>query len=70
MYIERLGRLDVKELYAVTTQDRLLQRLVYEYGKSFRERLPACSKAAGHPVQTFCSILDLKVHYFFVKSPV
>lgn len=60
VYIERLGRLDIKGLYAATSQERLLQRLVYEYGKSFNERLPACSKAIGHPVETFCTILDLQ----------
>lgn len=60
IYVERLGLLDVKALYAITTQERQLQRLVYEYEKSLTERLPACSKAVGHPVETFCTILDLQ----------
>jgi len=60
IYIERLGKLDIKALYALTTQERQLQRLVYEYEKFMRERLPACSKAVGHPVETSCTILDLK----------
>jgi len=60
VYIERLGQLDIPGLYAVTTQDRLLQRLIYEYEKFIIERLPACSKAVGHPVETSCTILDLK----------
>ncbi|KAJ7576850.1 CRAL-TRIO domain-containing protein [Mycena floridula] len=59
VYLERLGGLDIKKLYKATTQERLLQRLVYEYGRSFNERLPACSDACGHPVETFCTILDL-----------
>jgi len=60
VYIERLGKLDVKALYAVTTQDRLLRRLVYEYEKFLTERLPAVSAVVGHPVETSCTILDLK----------
>ena len=32
---------------------------MYEYEKSIQERLPACSKAVGYPVETFCTILDL-----------
>ncbi|KAH8091058.1 CRAL-TRIO domain-containing protein [Cristinia sonorae] len=60
IYVERLGLLDVKALYAVTTKERQLQRLVFEYEKFLSERLPACSKAIGHPVETCCSILDLK----------
>ncbi|KDQ65147.1 hypothetical protein JAAARDRAFT_28798 [Jaapia argillacea MUCL 33604] len=59
IYIERLGKLDFKALYACTTQDRQLKRLVYEYEKFLSERLPACSAAVGHPVETSCTILDL-----------
>ncbi|KAH7930327.1 hypothetical protein BV22DRAFT_1043309 [Leucogyrophana mollusca] len=59
IYIERLGKLDIKALYAITTQERQLQRLVFEYEKFISERLPACSKAIGHPVETSCTILDL-----------
>lgn len=47
-------------LYAITTPERQLQRLVYEYEKFLTERLPACSKAIGHPVETSCTILDLQ----------
>jgi len=60
LYIERLGKLDIPKLYAITTQERQLQRLVWEYEKFIYERLPACSKAVGHPVETVCTILDLK----------
>ncbi|KAF9040709.1 CRAL-TRIO domain-containing protein [Panaeolus papilionaceus] len=59
VYIERLGKLDVKALYSITTQERQLQRLVLEYEKFLSERLPGCSKACGHPVETSCTILDL-----------
>jgi len=60
IYIESLGKLDIKALYAVTTQERLLQRLVWEYEKFLNERLPACSRAVGRPVETSCTILDLQ----------
>jgi len=60
VYIERLGKLDIKALYSITTTDRQLKRLVYEYEKFLTDRLPACSKAIGHPVETSCTILDLK----------
>jgi len=59
VYIERLGQLDIKNLYAVTTPERQIQRLVFEYEKFLTERLPACSSARGHPVETSCTILDL-----------
>ncbi|KAI0337504.1 hypothetical protein BDW22DRAFT_1339708 [Trametopsis cervina] len=59
VYIEKLGKLDIKALYQITTPERQLQRLVFEYEKFLTERLPACSQAVGHPVETSCTILDL-----------
>ncbi|KAI0301923.1 CRAL-TRIO domain-containing protein [Multifurca ochricompacta] len=59
VYIERLGKLDIKALYAITSQERLLNRLICEYERSMRERLPASSRTVGHPVETFCTIMDL-----------
>jgi hypothetical protein len=59
VYIQRLGQLDIKALYSVTTTERQLQRLVLEYEKSLTERLPGCSAEVGYPVETYCTILDL-----------
>ena len=59
MYIERLGKLNIKALYAITTPERQLKRLVYEYERCLTSRFPACSRAVGHPVETSCTILDL-----------
>ncbi|TFY62327.1 hypothetical protein EVG20_g6749 [Dentipellis fragilis] len=59
LYIQKLGLIDVKALYQITTTERQLQRLVLEYEKFITERLPACSAAIGHPVETSCTILDL-----------
>ncbi|KAJ7242753.1 CRAL-TRIO domain-containing protein [Mycena haematopus] len=56
---KRLGNLDVKAMYACTTQERLLQHLVVEYEAFLTSRLAACSTAIGHPVETSLSILDL-----------
>jgi hypothetical protein len=54
-----LGKLDVKALYQITTPERQLQRLVYEYERSISERLPAAARTVGHPVETFCTLMDL-----------
>ncbi|KAH7888185.1 CRAL-TRIO domain-containing protein [Phlebopus sp. FC_14] len=60
IYIERLGKLNIDALYKVTSQERQLKRFVLEYEKFLSERLPACSKAVGYPVETSCTILDLE----------
>jgi len=60
VYIERLDKLNITALYAATTPERQLKRLVWEYEKSLNTRTPVCSRVVGHPVDTFCTILDLK----------
>ncbi|WVQ82256.1 hypothetical protein IAT38_004384 [Cryptococcus sp. DSM 104549] len=59
VYIEQLGKLDIAKLYALTTQERQLKKLVSEYEKFLKDRLPASSKESGHLVETSCTILDL-----------
>ncbi|KIY67983.1 hypothetical protein CYLTODRAFT_352156 [Cylindrobasidium torrendii FP15055 ss-10] len=59
VYIERLNNLDMKALYAVTSQERVVKRLVYEYERFLSVRAPACARECGHPVETSCTILDL-----------
>ncbi|CDR88101.1 probable SEC14-phosphatidylinositol(PI)/phosphatidylcholine(PC) transfer protein [Sporisorium scitamineum] len=60
IYIEQLGKLDIKALYQVTTPERQIQKLVVEYEKFQRERLPVCSATKGELVETSCTIMDLK----------
>ncbi|GAA6060293.1 hypothetical protein JCM10212_002934 [Sporobolomyces blumeae] len=60
IYIEQLGKLDLNELYKVTTPERQIQSLVVEYEKFQRDRLPICSELAGHLIETSCTIMDLK----------
>ncbi|KAL1303188.1 hypothetical protein AAFC00_006612 [Neodothiora populina] len=60
LYIEQLGKIDLKAMYKITTEDRMLQNLVVEYEKVADPRLPACSRQAGHLLETSCTIMDLK----------
>ena len=58
--MERLGLLDIKSLYSITTPERQVKRLVYEHERLNSLRFPACSEAVGHPVETSCTIIDLQ----------
>ena len=60
VYIEELGKVNVTEMYKITTQERMLKNLVWEYESFAKHRLPACSRKAGFLVETSCTILDLK----------
>jgi hypothetical protein len=41
------------------TNDRMLLNLAVEYEKMADPRLPACSRRAGHLLETSCSVLDV-----------
>jgi hypothetical protein len=56
-----LGKVDVTKLYTLTTPERQLQRLVVEYERFLRDRLPVCTalRSDGLVVDTSCTIMDL-----------
>lgn len=60
VYIEVLGKIDVGKLYQITTPERQLQKLIVEYERFLRDRLPVCSEVNGHLIETSCTIMDLK----------
>lgn len=60
VYYEELGKVDLNAMLKITTQERMLKNLVWEYESMVEYRLPACSRKAGHLVETSCTILDLK----------
>lgn len=60
VYIEQLGNLDLNKLFKVTTPERLIQQLVYEYEKCINERMPVCSELYNKLIETSCTIMDLK----------
>ncbi|KAI1489925.1 CRAL-TRIO domain-containing protein [Biscogniauxia mediterranea] len=60
VYIEQLGRINLTEIYkAGITDGKMLLNLAVEYEKMADPRLPACSRKAGHLLETSCTIMDL-----------
>jgi len=60
VYIEELGKIDLRAMHEISTDQRMLQNLVVEYEKLAIERLPACSRKAGYLLETCCTIMDAK----------
>lgn len=60
VYYEELGKVNIKKILGLTTQERMLKNLVWEYESFTNYRLPAASREAGYLVETSCTILDLK----------
>lgn len=60
-YFEKLGGVDFATLKQKKyTNDRMLLNLAVEYEKMVDPRLPACSRQAGHLLETSCSVLDVQ----------
>ena len=47
-------------MYKITTAERMLTNLAVEYERLADPRLPACSRKVGTPLETCCTIMDLK----------
>lgn len=60
LYVEELGKVSYNEMLKITTQERMLKNLVWEYEALTKYRLPACSRMKGYLIETSCTILDLK----------
>lgn len=60
VYIEELGSVNITEMYKITTQERMIKNLTWEYESFVNHRLPACSRKSNYLVETSCTILDLK----------
>jgi hypothetical protein len=61
IYVEILGKLELDQLFKLTTKERLEMFFIYEYEKLMRIRLPACTQeAGGRHIETSFTILDLK----------
>lgn len=60
VYFEELGKVYLPDMLKLTTQERMLKNLVWEYELFTQNRLPACSRKMGCLVETSCTIMDLK----------
>ena len=59
IYIELMGAVKIKELFNVTTKDRMMRYYIREYERLMKYRFNSCSKATGKLVEQGLSILDL-----------
>ncbi|KAI8913311.1 CRAL-TRIO domain-containing protein [Gorgonomyces haynaldii] len=60
IYIERLEYLDCKKLFEITTQERLIKKVIRDYEVLINYRFKCCSVKAGRHIEQGCTILDLK----------
>mmetsp|Transcript_90096 Transcript_90096/g.124375 ORF Transcript_90096/g.124375 Transcript_90096/m.124375 type:complete len:100 (-) Transcript_90096:580-879(-) len=46
IYIERIGQLNVTELFKITTEERMVRHYIQEYERLMCHKFPACTAAA------------------------
>ena len=59
IYIELIGESNIKELFKITNEDKMMRYFIREYERLMRYRFPACSKAAGRIIEQGFTILEL-----------
>lgn len=60
IYIQHLGQINMKKMYEVTTEERMLKFHVQEYERCARYIMPSCSIVAGRHIDQTFAIIDLK----------
>ena len=58
IYIELYDKTDVKGLFQITTEDKMVKYYIKQYERQIKYIFPACSAVVKKPVEQSCTILD------------
>ena len=58
IYIELISKVNLTELFKVTTEERMMKYYIKEYERSMKYRFRACSRASGRVIEQSTTILD------------
>lgn len=58
IYIELYDKTDVKALFQITTEEKMVKYYVKQYERQIKYIFPACSAVVKRPVEQSCTILD------------
>jgi hypothetical protein len=58
IYIELYDKTDVKALFKITTEDKMVKYYIKQYERQIKYIFPACSAVVKRPVEQSCTILD------------
>ncbi len=59
IYIELISKINLTELFKITTEDRMMKYYVKEYERLMKYRFPSCGKACGKVIEQSLTILDV-----------
>ena len=58
IYIELYDKTDVKGLFKITTEDKMVKYYIKQYERQIKYIFPACSAVVKRPVEQSCTVLD------------
>ena len=58
IYMERYDKTDVKGLFQITTEDKMVKYYIKQYERQIKYIFPACSAVVKRPVEQSCTILN------------
>ena len=58
IYIELYDKTDVKGLFKITTEEKMVKYYIKQYERQIKYIFPACSAVVKRPVEQSCTILD------------
>ena len=58
IYIELYDKTDVKELFKITTEEKMVKYYIKQYERQMKYIFPACSAVVQKPIEQSCTILD------------
>jgi hypothetical protein len=71
IYIELYDKTDVKELFKITTEEKMIKYYIKAYERQIKYIFPACSAVVKRPVEQSCTILDANgIGIFSLIGPI
>ena len=71
VYIELYDKTDVKGLFAITTEEKMVKYYIKQYERQMKYIFPACSAIVKKPVEQSCTILDANgIGIFSLVGPI
>ena len=58
IYIELYDKTDVKALFQITTEEKMVKYYIKQYERQIKYIFPACSAVVKRPVEQSCTVLD------------
>jgi hypothetical protein len=71
IYIELYDKTDVKALFQITTEEKMVKYYIKQYERQMKYIFPACSAVIQKPVEQSCTILDANgIGIFSLVGPI